>query len=52
MARFDRFALDAWDEYEYEEEQGQSWDKHVSKIDTEANDIMELEFTGSYCVGA
>mgnify|MGYP006875775193 CR=1 FL=1 len=50
MARFDRFALDAWDEYEYEEEQGKTWDNHVNTINDEANDIMELEFTGTYSV--
>lgn len=50
MARFDRFALDAWDEFEYEEAQGKSWDKHVDTIDDESGDLLEEDFNGVYSV--
>lgn len=50
MARFDRFALDAWDEFEYEEAQGKSWDKHVDTIDDESGDLLEEDFDGVYSV--
>ena len=50
MARFDRFALDAWDEFEFEEAQGQSWDDHVNDMDDEAGDLLESDFAGVYSV--